>query len=118
MKAIVCVLTVVVVGINIYFLEDYVRNEWPHAWWVYLLVVIYGVFYLLFIAFLTAHMYGVFGLPGFDRIKVGQVVAAGRGLGVAGRRDQRLQQKPGRFRNFSETVAHAGGFFSSARPLC
>jgi len=69
MKAAASVLSVVVVGINIYFVVDFVKTNLPAVWWVDLLLAIYGILYVGFIAYLTTLLYGVFDGPGFERIR-------------------------------------------------
>ncbi|XP_037075131.1 natural resistance-associated macrophage protein 2-like isoform X2 [Pollicipes pollicipes] len=69
MKVLASILSVVVVGINVYFVVDYVKSTLPAVWWVDLLLALYGLFYIGFIGYLTALLYGVFGGPGFDRIR-------------------------------------------------
>jgi len=69
MKVAASVLSVVVVGINIYFVIDFVKTNLPAVWWVDLLLAIYGILYVGFIAYLTTLLYGVFDGPGFERIR-------------------------------------------------
>ena len=84
MKIAASVLSVLVVGINIFFVVSYVRDTLPAVWWVDLLLSFYGLAYVGFICYLTLLLYGAMGGPGFDRVRVRRVARGGRGKGEAG----------------------------------
>lgn len=72
MKIFVTLLAIVIIGINIFFVIDFVATTLPQTWWVFTIVGIFGVLYFLFIAYLTiallVHM-GIEGLLKFDWIR-------------------------------------------------
>ena len=70
MKVAASVLSVLVVGINIFFVVSYVHETLPAFWWVELVLAVCGLAYLGFIGYLTALLYGAMGGPGFQRIRV------------------------------------------------
>lgn len=52
-KIIASLLSVVVIGINIYFVIDLVIEKFAANIWAYILVAIFGVYYVTFIAYLV-----------------------------------------------------------------
>ncbi|XP_077516041.1 solute carrier family member malvolio isoform X1 [Amblyomma americanum] len=54
-------LSMVVIGINLYFVSNFVSENLPSHWAVYLGVAIFGVLYLGFNLYLLAHLLVVFG---------------------------------------------------------
>lgn len=61
-KTIVSMLGVVVIGINLYFVQDFVHNSLPHHWAVYLGTVLFFIFYICFLLYLTLHLLVVLGM--------------------------------------------------------
>jgi len=49
------VISVVVIGINVYLVQDFVRHNFPESWWIYLLFCIVGAAYLCFILYLIGN---------------------------------------------------------------
>ena len=53
MKTISGILTVVVVGINIFFVSVFIQKL-PQQWWMYLIVVVVAIFYFLLVIYLVS----------------------------------------------------------------
>jgi hypothetical protein len=68
-------LAAVVIGINMYFVVYYVGALLPGGGWVWVGMGIFGVIYLAFCAYLTAHTLVSMGVTWFDRYSVSIVKA-------------------------------------------
>jgi len=55
-KVILTLLSVVIVGINLFFVGSTVSTALPHSWWIYTLFGILGFLYLLFVGYLSLHL--------------------------------------------------------------
>ncbi|BFZ01049.1 hypothetical protein BsWGS_04087 [Bradybaena similaris] len=67
MKAITCILAVVVIAINLYFVEEYIK-ELPEHWAIYLGLSVIIAFYILFVAYLALFCLVVLGVHSITRI--------------------------------------------------
>ncbi|BFZ01045.1 hypothetical protein BsWGS_04085 [Bradybaena similaris] len=73
MKAITCILAVVVIAINLYFVEEYIK-ELPEHWAIYLGLSVIIAFYILFVAYLALFCLVVLGVHSITRIpKIGGI---------------------------------------------
>jgi hypothetical protein len=69
-RIVATLLSVTVIGVNIYFVEDYVRNNLPPHWAVYTALGVFGVCYMIFCGYLAFNMLLAFGLPCCGRLPV------------------------------------------------
>ena len=53
MKMIASVLTIVVIGINLFFVSVFIR-ELPEKWWLYLIIGVLLLLYMLFVIYLVS----------------------------------------------------------------
>ena len=71
-KVILTLLSVVIVGINLFFVGSTVSTALPHSWWIYTLFGILGFLYLLFVGYLSLHLVVALG-GNLDRFTVTQL---------------------------------------------
>lgn len=62
-KVILTLLSVVVVGINLYFVTETVSTSLPPHWAIYTGFAILGLLYLMLVAYLSLHLIVAFGGP-------------------------------------------------------
>jgi len=63
---IACVLSAVIIAVNMYFVGDYVSTSFPHTWFMYLSMSIFGILYLTFCVYLVMHVMISMGCSRFD----------------------------------------------------
>ena len=49
---VVSLLSVAVIGINLYFVYDYVSTSLPQEWWIFLIVALFFFYYITFVLYL------------------------------------------------------------------
>lgn len=52
-KVTVSALSVVVIGINLFFVTRFVRDNLPNTWWVWLITAIFFTYYIVFMIYLV-----------------------------------------------------------------
>merc|ERR1740128_487608 len=55
-KVVLSILSVIIVGINLFFVGSTVANSLPNTWWIFTIFGILGVLYLTFVGYLTLHL--------------------------------------------------------------
>lgn len=56
-KIVISLLGVVVIGINLYFVDDFVKSNLPDHWAVYLALAIFMLFYICFNLYLVSDLF-------------------------------------------------------------
>merc|ERR1712136_588926 len=55
-KVVLSFLSLVIVGINLFFVGSTVSTSLPHTWWIYTIFGLVGLLYLIFVGYLSLHL--------------------------------------------------------------
>lgn len=66
MKILSCILAAVVIAINMYFVGHYATETFTPVWYVILALVVFGILYLAFCAYLVLHVIASMGFSWFE----------------------------------------------------
>jgi len=72
-KVVLSILSVIIVGINLFFVGSTVTSSLPNTWWVFTIFGILGFLYLMFVGYLSLHLIVALGgdLSRFGWVKYG-----------------------------------------------
>ena len=66
-------LSVGIIGVNLYFVYDYVSKNLPQVWWIFLIEAAFFTYYILFVLYLTGCFLNIIGFRRVQYIpKIGQ----------------------------------------------
>lgn len=69
MQVVTSVLGIIVIGINMYFVNDFVQNNMPNHWAVYLALAVFIYFYIVFVLYLVGFLLVTFGVAAIADIR-------------------------------------------------